>query len=470
MSDWVLPVKRVGGAPTSSVIWNTAFLCYEQQLFGQVSNCTYAHEGAYMGITSTNQTVLLRIPYADGSVWNDQSARQCHSIRFRKDDKMVVKTVDQRVVVRSTETNFERFVSGHTRSARDAIFLSNQTVVSGSDDTTVRMWDIISQSELSKGTIHRDYVRTLCSFEEGQFISGSYDHTVQVWDGRKGLEAPTISFTTGGPVEKVIYVPSHNMVGCSAADVVYLFDSRKSSSPLFTISNHTKAVTSLGYSPQHDTLLTGSLDARVNFISLSGSEPNVVATKKYTSPVTALAVSPAGNEFCVGFSSGLYNAMKLDITARDDDDFGDASKAKSHKERSEISMHKYLLAVRIALSRFRYQRALKTALLSRMDDVVVSTLEELTRRGALRVAVANQNDRFVVSVLKFVTRFVSRPAFTNLCLSVVDVILEIYAGSATHSQYLHRQLLRTQKSIGGTLSNLSYIRSSLGVMDLIAAV
>eukprot|EP00744_Colponema_vietnamica_P006230 GILI01009060.1.p1 GENE.GILI01009060.1~~GILI01009060.1.p1 ORF type:complete len:384 (-),score=54.71 GILI01009060.1:67-1218(-) len=383
---------------------------------------------------------------------------------------MVVKTVDQRVVVRSTETNFERFVSGHTRSARDAIFLSNQTVVSGSDDTTVRMWDIISQTELSKGTIHRDYVRTLCPFEDGQFVSGSYDHTVQVWDGRKGLETPVIGFTADGPVEKVIYIPSHNMIGCSAADVVYLFDSRNSATPLFTVSNHTKAVTALAYSAQHDTLLTGSLDLRVNFVSLSGSEPTVVASKKHTSPVTALAVHPHGDEYCVGFSSGMYQSMKIELSAREDDSMGDASKARTHKERSEISTHKYLLAVRIALSRFRYQRALHTALLSKIDDVIVSTLEELMKRGALRVALANQNDRSIVSMLKFSTRFVSRPAYTNLCLAVIDVVLEIYAGSAANSPYLHRQFLRTQKTIGATLSNLSYIRASLGVMDLIAAI
>ena len=130
---WQMPVRRVptGQKVDRSILWNNTHVCYEQQLFGQATMVSYNNAGSMVGAVSTNQALLLRCPHSDGAVWNEQMARPCHSLRFRDDDKMTIQTIEKRVVVKSTETALERFVEGHTRDARDALFLNNQTFVSG---------------------------------------------------------------------------------------------------------------------------------------------------------------------------------------------------------------------------------------------------------------------------------------------------------------------------------------------------
>ncbi|KAJ6534814.1 WD40-repeat-containing domain protein, partial [Mycena capillaripes] len=59
----------------------------------------------------------------------------------------------------------------------------NKYVVSGSEDTTVRVRDIMSGNVYQKFEGHTEEVRLMSSPPEGRYImSSSYDKTVHVWD------------------------------------------------------------------------------------------------------------------------------------------------------------------------------------------------------------------------------------------------------------------------------------------------
>ncbi len=54
-------------------------------------------------------------------------------------------------------------------------------IVSGSDDYTVRVWDMQgNQLAICRG--HEYGVRSVCVTKDGKIISGSEDKTVRVWD------------------------------------------------------------------------------------------------------------------------------------------------------------------------------------------------------------------------------------------------------------------------------------------------
>ena len=480
--SWRLPLASVPSAKVAerSVLWNNVHVCYEHTLFGQVCFAQYNNQGTQLGLVSSNQAVLMRVPQSEGCVWNEQLPRKCHSLRFRDDDRMIIQTVEQRVVIRSTETSFERQVQAHLRDARDALFLSKTTFASASDDCTVKIWDMPSQQELAVGKGHTDYVRSLALHSEGCFFSGSYDHSIMLWDVRMGLNTPASTIRQSeDPVERLVYVPSSSSLCFSAGDIVTVLDVRAAGgTPLYRQSHHTKAVTALAYSSKYDVLIAGSLDQRLKFISLRSTPFEEIATKKFDAGITACDVHPDSNEFAVGLATGKAIVLKVDDVAKatvDDKRSGEQEGVSflldqpklSAGERQAKALANKMELVRRCLVSFKYHRALVTALYSRMDDVVLSTLEELQRRGALHVAMSGHNDRTVAQILRFATKHIDWPQFTDLMLTTLDLIFEIYASAATQSEFFLGELRRAQKRVAEVLTQLSELEHCAAVMELI---
>jgi WD40 repeat protein len=60
-------------------------------------------------------------------------------------------------------------------------------IISGSNDSTVRVWDAVSGAHKHTLKGHTNYIRSVAFSPEGtQIISGSSDHTVRVWDAGSG--------------------------------------------------------------------------------------------------------------------------------------------------------------------------------------------------------------------------------------------------------------------------------------------
>ncbi|RNF00810.1 putative beta propeller protein [Trypanosoma rangeli] len=475
---WSLPVKRVPAAEKldRSVIWNNARLCYEQKLFGQVTCIRYNNAGTTVGCTSTNQLTLLRVPQTEGVITNEQREKKCFSLRFRDDDKMALFSFNQRVVVRSTQTAFERQFLGHFREVRDAIFLDRHNFVSGSDDTTVRLWDIMNENALLVSKTHTDYVRCLENYSSGCFFSGSYDHTINLWDTRLGFEHPVQSSERhiGSPIEAMLHTHT-NLLACTAGDQVILFDMRKGLSTVFLQeSHHTKTVVALAFSKGNNVLLTGSLDQRVKFFSLENGGLELLASKKYDAPVTAVAIHPSSSEFAVGTAGGDLRIMRLESALdqkREEEEEEGVLKEEGLEGKEENKRADFLTTkmhdVRQQLVSYQYNRALKTALYSRNPDVIVSTLEELVRRGALHVALSGQNDRTVVRILRFSVNHVDSPQFCESMMIVLDVIFEIYATCVGRSSFLHREIMIARRRLGAVLATLQRMEHTLSIMELI---
>ena len=79
-------------------------------------------------------------------------------------------------------------LQGHTDWIRSVAFSPNKSIViSGSDDQTLRIWEVSSVHSLFTLQGHSSLIRFVAFSPDGSAIaSGSYDGTVKLWDVQTG--------------------------------------------------------------------------------------------------------------------------------------------------------------------------------------------------------------------------------------------------------------------------------------------
>ncbi|KAI1446169.1 WD40 repeat-like protein [Annulohypoxylon stygium] len=363
------------------------------------------------------------------------------------------------------------------------------TLMSMSDDKTVRLWDLPSQESTSTFVGHNDYVRS-GSFMPGtmsnMLVSGSYDATVKLWDPRTPATA-VMTFKHAAPIEDVLPLPSGTTVLASSENQISVLD-LVAAKPQHIISNHQKTVTSLSLASNGRRLVSGGLDGHVKIFETTGW--NVVAGAKYPSPVLAVRVITAGandddRHLAVGMQSGVLS-LRTRLTgpeaAREREREKEMSALlagtidahdktnKKRKQRHAASKRLDLVGegadVVIAndLSRPKretpWQKDLRHGrFVSALDRVldphakdhssltVLTVLTSLRHRSALRDALEGRDENTVQPVLKWVQTHIVDPRYVGVCVDVATHLLDLYSefvdGSAelqTAFKTLHRRV------------------------------
>jgi WD40 repeat protein len=112
-----------------------------------------------------------------------------------------------------------KLLEGHKRDVFSVAFSPDgKTIVSGSSDGTVRVWNAATGAEQHKMTGHKDTVFSVAFSPNGKtIVSGSQDHTVRVWDVATGVEQHKI---TGheDPVFSVAFSPDGKTIVSGSND------------------------------------------------------------------------------------------------------------------------------------------------------------------------------------------------------------------------------------------------------------
>jgi hypothetical protein len=99
-------------------------------------------------------------------------------------------------------------LQGHTRSLTSVAFSADGlTLASGSDDQTVRLWDVRTGQTMATLRGHTGFVNAVAFGPDGQTLaSGSMDDTVRLWDVKAGPHKATLQGHTDR-VESVAFSP-----------------------------------------------------------------------------------------------------------------------------------------------------------------------------------------------------------------------------------------------------------------------
>lgn len=357
------------------------------------------------------------------------------------------------------------------------------SLLSASDDRTVRLWDLPSNGPVKTFVGHNDYVRC-ANFMPGtmsnMIVSGSYDSTVKLWDPRTKSNTAVMTFKHAAPVEDVLSLPSGTTLLSAAENTVSVLD-LVAARPLHAVTNHQRTVTSLSLASNGRRLVTGGLEGHVKVFETTGW--NVVHSAKYQSPVLSLKVIPSSDgidsgdrHLAVGMQSGVMSLRTRQTGAeaakekeREKEMAAlvagniDAHDAKKNKRKrtalaaTKLDMIGEGADVVIAheardfkgkerqwqkdLRHARYSTALDQVLDRQSPEYaplnVLTLLLALRHRSAIRDALEGRDEQTVQPILKWVCGHVSDPRYVSVCVEVGLVLLDLYAEFVGGSAELH---------------------------------
>ena len=434
-----------------------------------------------------------------------------HGVEIRRDGRVMV-AGDESGTIQVFDVNSRAILrtwKEHKQPVWTTEFspVDSTSLLSASDDRTVRLWDLPSQQSITTFSGHQDYVRS-GAFMPGQasalLASGSYDQTVRLWDSRTP-SAAIMTFKHAAPVECVLPMPSGTTLLAAADNQIVVLD-LVAAKPRNILRNHQKTVTSLCLASNYTRLVSGGLDGHLKIFETTAW--NVVFGSKYPSPILSLSVIQAGGmqedrHLAVGMQSGslsiktrLSGQQKIRERARQKEMKalieGDTAKLnkidakkqtqgykKRHRgekflgEGADIIIegrpqHRAKIKLwETLLRKGKYAPALDEVLQNGQLTEIVTLLTALRHRSAIRTALSGRDDVSLHPIYKWVCKYITDPRYVHTCVDLGKTILDLYAEHTGESTDIDHLTWRLHKVVRIEVERSQQAWQTQGMLEML---
>jgi WD40 repeat protein len=192
-------------------------------------------------------------------------------------------------------------LTGHSNSVLSIAFSPNGTILaSSSADKTVKLWDLRTGKLLHTLKGHSSWVHSVAISPDGQALaSGSDDNRIKLWNLSTGTLITSISDPSGNVVRSVAFSPDRKTLVSGSLNTINLWNletivtsckNSKTCSPTKTFSANLGIVKSVAISPDGQTLACASEDKTIKLWNLhTGKLKNTIS--KLSDKVTSLTFS-----------------------------------------------------------------------------------------------------------------------------------------------------------------------------------
>jgi molecular chaperone DnaK len=200
------------------------------------------------------------------------------------------------------ETESTRCIStfgGHVGSVLSVAFSPDgRLALSGSEDATLRVLEIVTGRCLCTFEGHTDNVTSVAFSPEGrQLLSGSNDSTLRLWDVATSESLGRFEGHSGAVTSVAFSPDGRQALSASWDTTLHLWDvaTRRR---LRSLERHWRSTTSVKFSPDGRQILSGSADGTLRLWDVATGR--CLRTFSVNSPVEAVAFSPDGRQLVSG--------------------------------------------------------------------------------------------------------------------------------------------------------------------------
>ncbi|WP_375466646.1 protein kinase [uncultured Nostoc sp.] len=232
------------------------------------------------------------------------------SLAISQDGKTLVSgSGDRSIKIWNLQTGgLKTTLSLHTDAVNSvAISPDGKTLVSGSKDGTIKVWNLENGSLKNTLTGHKDAVNSVAINSDGETLaSGSADKTIKIWNLQTGKLKNTLTGHTKSVWRVALSPDGKTLVSGSYDNTIKIWNLQPPSLKA-TLTGHTDLVYSLAITPDGQTLVSGSADKTIKIWNLqTGELKNTLDWHKYG--VTSVAISPDGQTLVSG---SFDNTIKI---------------------------------------------------------------------------------------------------------------------------------------------------------------
>lgn len=385
-----------------------------------------------------------------------------------------------------TRTPLRRLRS-HTRPARFVKYpaLDKLHLVSGGDDTVVKYWDVAGESVVLDLLGHKDYVRCGdCSPVNAEmFVTGSYDHTVKLWDVRVESKKSVMEVNHGKPIEDVMFLPSGGMIATAGGNTVKIWDLIGGGKMVYSLESHNKTVTSIcvgkimgqenGEETMQNRIMSVGLDGYMKVFDYA--KMKVTHSMRFPAPLMSIGFSQDCMARAIGTSNGIIFGGKRKMKEKEEKtelgDFLGLGRVEEpqrrilkptyfryfHRSQGEKPNEgDYLIMrskkVKLAehdklLKKFRHKEALVSALTGKNPENVVAVMEELVARRKLLKCVSNLDKEELGLLLGFLHKYSTMPRHSGLLMGLTRKVIEMRADDIRGSDALKDHIRNLKRSV-----------------------